>query len=285
MECPAPGIYRGVPFRDYRAWPAVNSSRLKLLGKSPAHYRAYINTDSDAMRFGRLLHGYVLEPDTAPAQFQLMPDFAKHPDNCTSGGKPSKSATTAWCQERRKTHREECEQAGVTLITQAELNLACECVTAIKQFPQFRRYIPEDSGREVSIVWEDRHTGILCKARYDCVFDELTDLKTDRDANPDNFEWVIAQREYHCQAAWYQDGLKTLTGERLPFNFLVCGKEAPIQVVGKQLGNASIEAGRDINLDRMALLEQCMRDDDWPGYSSEGIFEIPDKYLPDEVTV
>ena len=63
---PDPGIYHGIPFQEYKSWPACNASALKIAANVTAkHMRAYMSglmdTDSPSRRFGRAQHCYMLE--------------------------------------------------------------------------------------------------------------------------------------------------------------------------------------------------------------------------------
>lgn len=279
--CPEPGIYEDIPFREYCEWDAINASRLKRIEKSPAHYIYQDNSDTPALRFGRLLHGFVLEPMEAPKMFQQMPDFGRHPDNVDAKGKPSKSPQTKWCRDQRAAYQIKCENTDVTLITQAELTLAHECVTDLHRYENFRRFVPSDSRRELSIVWHDKHTGLRCKARLDCVFDEITDVKTCEDPDPRNFPWDLYKYGYHCQAAHYQTGWKELTGDEIPFNILAVGKSMPRMICGAPVGEESLQLGRVTNLERMHLILECKENNAWPGYEDPAAWDVPDRYLDD----
>jgi hypothetical protein len=35
----------------------------------------------------------------------------------------------------------------------------------------------------------------------------------------------------------------------------------------------------------MATVLRCKQDDNWPGYESPELFELPEKYLPEEVSL
>jgi len=59
---------------QYRAYPAVNYSKLKHMAKSPLHYRhnsEHPAADNAAFRLGRATHCLVLEPFTFDQQFAV----------------------------------------------------------------------------------------------------------------------------------------------------------------------------------------------------------------------
>jgi hypothetical protein len=137
-------------------------------------------------------------------------------------------------------------------------------------------------------VWDDPDTGLLCKARIDYQRDNtLADLKTSRDDSnrplPESFEYSLWTYSYYSQAAWYQTGWEVLTGERLPFWFVVLGTGSPMQCVAAPVGEMTLRLGREKNRERMALWKFCHQNRHFPGYVSPTIFELPEKYFPSEV--
>lgn len=287
-NCREPGVHHGVPFSEYHEWDAINHSRLPLIDKSPLHCfvgRSYGETD--AMRFGSLVHCGKLEPDSIAARYMVMPDYANHPDNVTSKGeKPLSLAATSWYKNKKAMFEEVARQLGKLVVTQPlydnlQLSLAA-------MLTETRITDAVNRGRsEVSIVWHDRHTGIRCKARIDSVSDILIDLKTHEDASrptplPISFEWSMAQRNYYTQAAWYQSGWEAVTGQRLPFWFCVVSTTPPIQCVAAPVMERSLRKGRKVNARRMELYARCKRSGVWPGYESPEGFELPEKYFDDE---
>ena len=58
-----PGIYKGISNQEYHADPALGSSMMALLAKSPAHLKSYIDNPTDptpAMILGAEYHDYAL---------------------------------------------------------------------------------------------------------------------------------------------------------------------------------------------------------------------------------
>ena len=66
---------------------AVNSSKLKLVGRSPAHCKAGEVADpkeTEALRLGRLIHCAVLEPERLAEAYCVKPDPSQYPGALTS---------------------------------------------------------------------------------------------------------------------------------------------------------------------------------------------------------
>lgn len=71
---------------DYHAHPAVSSSQLKHMLRTPAHFKASLETSkepSDAMKLGSLVHTLLLEPHLVDYEYTVMPKF----DRRTKQGK------------------------------------------------------------------------------------------------------------------------------------------------------------------------------------------------------
>ena len=287
--CPGVGIYEGVDFATYCHWDAINHSRLSRIDKSPLNTQ--IGRDlsgSAAIRFGSLVHAGQLEPDSVDMRYAVMPDFENDSANVTAAGKPSRSAATEYVKEARKSFAAKCHADGKEVVTQSEMTAMQNALAAISACSQAADRLV--GGRpELSIVWQDPATGLRCKARIDYQRPEcLVDLKTSRDDSnrplPESFEYSLWTYRYDTQAAWYQVGWEVLTGERLPFWFVVLGTGQPMQCVAAPVGEITLRAGRDKNIERMALYKYCHDRNEWPGYESPVIFELPEKYLPSEVS-
>ena len=83
---PAPGVYPGVPFDEYRSWDAASQSMLKPGRKSMAHLRHAQKFPPDAtaaMRLGSFLHSFCLEPETLLSRYVVAPGV----DRRTKAGK------------------------------------------------------------------------------------------------------------------------------------------------------------------------------------------------------
>lgn len=288
LVCPKPGIYPGVDFNTYCRWDAINHSKLCRIDKSPLHAKTPVDlSESKSIRFGHLVHSGRLEPDSVAMRYAVMPAYELMPENCTSKGEPSTSTATSFVKESRKAFYRVAEQLGKVVVTTEEfeqmnrtLEVILRCTKAAGCF--------FGGDAELSIVWQDKSTGLNCKARIDYRRpDRLTDLKTSRDDGssplPQSFEWSLWTYSYYSQAAWYQAGWKELTGEQLPFWFCVVANSAPIQCVAAPVGEVTLMAGRKKNQERLQLWHECESANSWPGYESPELFELPEKYLMGEL--
>jgi len=287
IDCPSPGIYRGVSFTEYCEWAAVNHSKLQRIDKSPLHCHVIPSLEkSPAIRLGQLVHAGKLEPDSVDARYAVMPQFELSPDNTTGKGEPSTSTATSYVKGKRSIFEDVAKQLGKIIVSQSQYDQFQQCLTAM----MLNKYVTDkvNTGQsEVSIVWIDPVTGLRCKARLDSVSDVIMDLKTSRDDGdrplPESFEWSMWSYNYYSQAAFYREGWYQVTGTMLPFVFAVVSTTAPIQCIAAPVGEITMCLGGDTNARRLKLYAACHASGVWPGYESPELFELPERYFPDEV--
>ena len=121
------------------------------------------------------------------------------------------------------------------------------------------------------MVWQEGDA--LCRCRFDALppasYGFTADLKfTGRTAEPEG--WSRALRDdYLFQADLYPRAVRALRGDRPIFLFLVCETEQPYGVSVHAVGPALADVAKR-RVDRaLTTWEQCLRDDHWPGYSSQ----------------
>jgi hypothetical protein len=240
----------------------VNFSTLKLMAKSPAHYRERIQNppgpDSDAMRLGRATHLAVLEPDKF------------------------RSEVVQWTEGRRAGKAWEAfaaEHAHHEILTPPEWETCLAIQRAVRASDSASRYLLKGSA-EQTVLWEQtsvtegfpeaRHR---CKGRLDWIApDALVDLKTTRDASPEAFGRSCFNFSYHAQAAFYSDGYEMATGYQLPFVVVAVETSAPFTVQAYRVPEEVIDMGRELYWSWLDRLDLCRRENRWPGY---GDGELP----------
>jgi len=130
----------------------------------------------------------------------------------------------------------------------------------------------EGSDNEVSMVWIDPESGLLCKGRADMLrpgLGMIGDLKTCQDASPAAVERSILKWGYHRQAAWYTDGARVLGLDWVRhFGFLFVEKLPPYGLGLYRIQDDAVEIGRLQNARLRATVKQCRESGEWPGYSN-----------------
>lgn len=272
---PEPGIYFDVPFADYLAWPHINNTLLSHAARSMAHFRYRQLRGSDdsttAQTFGRIVHFGTLEPEIIDSQYVVMPDFAaqvlqEKPDCKSPRGTNRYRELVADFGERT---------TGREILDQADYDALVGILESIGNNERATDYLTGGSA-EVSIVWDDPATGLRCKARLDKWQREscrAVDLKTTRDAG--DFERAIANYNYHRQAAFYADGITTLTGCNHEFGIVAVETAAPYCVCAAPLSQTAIKIGRAEYQSLLADIADCRRSDTWPGYENPDEWQLP----------
>jgi exodeoxyribonuclease VIII len=246
-----PSIEYNVSRAAYGAIPAVNWSRLKLMARSASHYyRANdARTDTDAMLFGRVVHLLVLEPDQCQDKIAVF-------DGRRFG--------RAWDDFQIENSGKEIIKCGPfeDAFRMAEM-VRKECGALLS------------GGRaEATATWliGDRK----CKGRFDFLPDSgiLVDMKTARDASPEEFGRSAFRLMYHCQLAWYLDGLTRITGMADPRAVIIAIEKNSNEVAIYDVGERDIELGRKTYTDLLAKFESCVKSGEWTGYG-RGPLQLP----------
>jgi len=259
----APGIYPDVPAEVYhqRELGVVNTGALKILAsQTPAHYKAWVDDQTEqpetpALVFGSALHALVLEPGLFAKEWALCPDFG---DLRT---KKAREARDAWA----------ADNPGVRAVSADDWRRLHAMRESIMRHPVAGKVFT--GGRaEVTAVWTDPRTGLVCKARYDYEREDinlLADLKSTDDASPRAFARSIAKFQYHIQDAHYSDGPRVLRGEETRFLFVAVEKQPPYCVGTYMLDTESAMRGEEMRARGMEALDECLRTDAWPSYPNE----------------
>jgi hypothetical protein len=256
-----PGIYKRSDV-DYDAIDAVNQSTLKTIGKSPLHYRHRLETDpdeTDTMRLGTLAHAVLLEPDRVSLDFAVWPPDERMPPR--RAGKLWDAFVARHADDR-------------TIVRREDIAAAEGMRDAIRRSKLAMRYLCRGQSEPV-LVWRDKETGILCKARLDfishAVANVMCEVKTARDISPWAFQTVFARRDYDVQTAFYRDGWEAVTGKPLYPKCIAVENTEPHDVIVYDLDQV-VDVGRELYREMLVKLVACRKSNQWPGQASA---EVP----------
>jgi hypothetical protein len=279
---PDPGIYENVPFETYLSWPCISNSMLQHARKSLRHLQYAlqhgIKEETDAMRFGTLVHAGKLEPLTIQQRYVVRPRFedrVRKPDGSEYENPRASAAYRAEVAEWKKTIGDKIE------VTSVEYQKMLGVVEALANHERSREYLGGPGPTEVSFVWVDLESGLLCKGRCDKWQPEanrISDLKTAFD--PWEFETIIARRRYHRQAAMYIDGLATLTGRIHEFCLVAAESSAPFGVRAAPLDEESILAGREEYSELLGRIAVAKQSGDWDEPTDPDAWRLPSWAMP-----
>lgn len=260
MENPKPGIYFDVRFEDYKSWPAINNSVLKILSddrRCPAHAKFYMDNgrpDTPALAFGRALDCFILEPTRFVELYNVCPDCDKR----TKEGK----AIAAEFESAKQPHQE--------IITQSNYTDIIAIASSVMQSQAMR--LIRGGKSQVCLVWIDDETGLTCKARLDYWQESIpmiTDLKSTQDASPDGFGFDVFKYGYYQQAGFYCMGAEKLTGYDTCFAIFAIEKDEPFVHSTFELGPKTIQAGRNAARSALRKYKECLDSGTWPQYSDK----------------
>lgn len=265
----SPGIFDNIPAAEYHKTilGEANNSGLKVIDeRTPAHYLQWVKDrnkpktaeqefkEQQHFRIGRIVHSAILEPDKFDDDYLLMPDFG-----------PMQSSTN------RKTRDAWLATLppGTSIVKPGEKELAMAMREAVLRHKTARLVI--EGGRpEVTLRWQDKRTGVRCKARvdWDCPeFHFCMDLKSTDDASPAAFARSVANYRYHMQHAHYSGGYQNLGRDLRNFLIVAVEKEPPHAVGVYHIDAAAEERGFELVNRAMDKLARCMSTGEWPAYS------------------
>jgi hypothetical protein len=236
---------------EYHRHPAVGSSGLKLVLRSPAHFKEELDRPSPptpSMRMGSALHTAILEPELFQKNTAVCPKFS---------GKGSREATATWMKENE----------GKLILRADEVDVIDGVLLSLEKHRTARELL-KDGRAEESFFWQDPATGLVCKARPDYWKDGmLIDVKSTINASPVDFPKQIANLNYHLQAAFYLDGVSAVLGEPFQeFILVAVEKDPPYAVAAYRLDEATLDVGRQLYRKALRTLKRCKASGVYPAY-------------------
>ncbi len=246
---------RDMHILDYHADPAISKTRLDLLHRSPAHYKAEIDNPTpatEAMLWGTMFHAFILQPDVFDCEYFAL--------ECNPG-KRSKDDKEIWAAAQ-------AEHPGKTIICKDDMDALLAMRDSLMSH-SLARVALSGGVPEQSIFWTAH--GVQCRCRPDYWRQGvLYDIKTTTDARPEAFSRACWNYRYHVQSAFYLDGYHNVTDEPVgDFVFVAIEKKPPYAVAMYHANEAMVEQGRNEYLRDLEVYRECLAMDVWPGYSEE----------------
>lgn len=257
----------------HQSCDGASSSALKVMLRSPAHYKAYLSgadSDSAARMFGRALHCQLLERQLFLSKFAVW-----------DGGRRAGRAYESFVQSH----------PGKTILTEEEHTRTLEAALQLRNCADFPLGLWLDgvaaAGNqpaiaaarcEFSVFWTDEETGVKCKARIDAharfPSPLAIDVKSTDDVRPTQFYRQFMKLDYDLQAAHYSAALKAFYGEDFPFLFAAVETHEPhaARIFGMDADLlANGEAKRRYALRELA---KCEAANHWPANETPGIHTL-----------
>jgi hypothetical protein len=263
-------MIKNLPNAEYHNHPAIGSSGLKLLQRSPLHYWAkYLDPDREreeptpAMKLGTAWHCAIFEPDQFTERYVQVPEGL---DRRTKEGK------ALWA---------ELEASGLEPLSASTWEQLRRMREASRSNPISRVLFGDGVSAvcEASMFWVDSDTGANCKMRPDFMVAPcemfphglIADGKTCLDASPEGFAKFVWNYDAHLQSAWYCDGFQKVHGTSQPptFIWLAQEKDAPFASAYYSASEDLLAYGRKTYKSLLEIYKNCVASNTWPGYPSE----------------
>lgn len=271
-----PGLYTGVPMVEYQALEAASSHRLSNMRRSPAHCRQAIDApreETPALLLGSLVNAMLLEPHLVKEEFAVAEQCCattQKKERCSKGGNVRVGGVW-FCSQHAKGDKDRPDDCRV--VTLDVFELASACVLSVMAHPAAQTLVTARTDTELSVVWTDEETGLLCKARPDFLDRQAPvvngDLKTCRDAGRKAFERAIWEYGYHLQAAHYRNGLKANGIDAQDFALICVETEPPHAVAVYQFEDDVMDRGEREVRQLLHRYAKCVKSGKWPGYSDQ----------------
>lgn len=249
---PAPFVGNGrivhdLPAETYFKAPGLSASALVHGVKSMKHMRYYMTNPSDtspAMRWGKLCHSALLEPDRFERDIAVFEG------------------------PKRGNEWKEFQSAneGREVVTLEESAQLAEMIEAVHGRADAKALLT-DGHREVSMFWSTDEYG-EAKGRMD-VYDvnHIVDLKTTGDIA--RFQNTAAQLLINVRVGWYQVGIHEITGKLLPVYIVAVEQNAPFDVRVYEYDSEALALGRDISTATAKRYRECHKTGVYPGVCSD----------------
>lgn len=252
-------IIHGLPREQYDAIDRHSFSRLKLMGRSPLHFKSLRPKDTAAKRLGTFADMALSEPE----RFAGLKVWAGDKVKAAKAWKDFKAANPEG-----------------TYVCEEERDEAIAMRDAILAHP-IAGPIFSDGKAQPSILWELEGEGFRfeLKSRPDWISADgvLVDLKTTRNVSRRAFGKQAADLDYPAQLAFYSRALEAATGAPAPRRLIVAVEsEPPYPVVVYELTEKQLADGWNKCAGWLGTLSECERTGVWPGPATEVVpLELP----------
>ena len=236
-----------MPAAQYFKAPGLSASALVHGVKSMLHMHHYMTNDTEttpAMRWGKLCHSALLEPERFERDIVVFEG--------TKRGNEWKEF--------------QYENAGKEIVTVEESAQLAAMIAAVHWRPDAKALLTEGD-REASMFWTLTDCGI-CKGRMDVYSpNHIVDLKTTGDIT--RFQNTAAQLLINIRVGWYQLGVEAITGKLLPVYIIAVEQNAPFDVRVYEYDSEALALGRDISLATAKRYRACQGTGVYPGVCSD----------------
>lgn len=260
-----PGVYPDVSDADYHRDPVAGGSlsstgaRRLLPPSCPAKFKWYAEHPeiTKTFDFGHAAHQAVLN---------VGPEIVVLPYD-------------SFRTNAAKSDRDEVRAQGMVPLLEADAEVVTEMAEALRRHPKAGRlFVPGRGAAELTVVWRDRRTEIMRRARLDWVQGPIiVDYKTCDRADDASCARAIYNYGYHQQADFYIDGACEVpgvipVGARPRFVLVFQEKTPPYLVNVVEPDAEALLWGGVLNAKAIDIYRQCTESGVWPGYDNSEEF-------------
>jgi len=250
---------QGMDEDEYHAHPALSASGMKVLLRSPKHFRLArtVNKPKPEFDVGHAAHARVLGVGLPIAEIPagLL---------STDGGIRSNAA---------KDFVAEARAAGKTPLKPAVYADVVRMSDAVLTNAKARSLLEVDGFTEVSLFAEDPATGVHLRGRIDRLAGStLIDLKTTTDVRPRKLVTAVVDNNYDLSAETYRYLIELVLGEKpSPMHLIFVEKTPPYEVRVVRLADPAWQVGGEVKMrSAIDLFAWCMERGEWPGDDEDG---------------
>lgn len=183
----------------------------------------------------------------------------------------------SWRTNAAKSDKAAAREAGLVPMLERDADVVTDMAAALRAHPVAGRLFQPGQGvAEQTLVWRDRATGIMRRARLDWIAGGngrkliIADYKTCDRGDPASCARSIFTYGYHAQGDWYRDGAFELNldgGGGIGFVLVFQEKEAPYMVTVVEPDDEALLWGSVLNAKAIDVYRRHVATDTWPGYA------------------
>lgn len=258
-----PGIYRDLSNKDYHADKnSLSRSSIKDFYRNPRYYWAMhlyenriISIPTTDMILGSAFHTMILEQEKFDLEYEIYPEKVLLKDE----GREAYEAYKQKCHEIEMSNK-------IILKKEDYFNLLEMKLSVHKS----KRVCELLYGGEIekSFFWEDKDSGLILKARPDCLHENMiVDLKTIHDASLNSFQRSMVDGWYHVQGAMIRDAIRNLENREISTVINVCvEKKYPYCIGIYVIDEYALDYGESLYKRVLLSMKSCIINNEFEDY-------------------
>ena len=248
-------------FDEYKTLPGINASAICAGRKSMLHMHHYMtggdDKDTPAMRWGRIVHAAILEPERFLDTVSLWEG-----------------------KVRRGREWDACKDAAPDtelIVTPDEMEKLRAMQRNVWAMPEAADMLKTCETEQV-VQWEGKYG--KAKGRVDAIRPGLVmDYKTTANIEPSAFFRTAFNLAYHAKMGWYAHGIEIATGRRPTVRLIVQEASAPFDCWVCEMPDSIVRDGEEEAVEIARAFHVAVHLDHFPGVSEadKGIvqYELP----------